>query len=152
MPRPPIGIFAAFLAVIAPSPAPAASSSSVIEGRWFTIDEDTGRPGSVIRMWVDGGKLTGQIDELVRRDPGPEPRCTKCEGALKDKPFLGLKMMWGLEQASDTKWQNGRILDPTSGTVYRCEVKLVGKDQLDVRGYVGVSLLGRTVTWRRAPG
>jgi uncharacterized protein (DUF2147 family) len=119
-----------------------------VEGRWYTIDEDTGRPGSVIRISVVGGRLHGRIDELIRLDPGPPPRCVHCDGDRKDKPFLGLTILWGLEPSEDG-WRDGEILDPTTGTVYQCDVRLVEWDTLEVRGYLGVPLLGRTLSWKR---
>lgn len=126
-----------------------ASAKDPIEGRWYTIDEE-GRAGSVVRLWVEGGKLHGKVDQELGKQAGPPARCNGCDGHAKDKPILGLTVIWNLNK-DGSEWEGGRILDPTTGTVYRCEAKLVGNDKLDLRGYVGISLLGRTMTWRRAP-
>jgi uncharacterized protein (DUF2147 family) len=120
-------------------------------GRWTTIDDKTGKPSSVVQIWDEGGKLKGKVESLVVQ-PGedPDPKCTKCEGELKGKPITGMVILWDLAR-DGKRWTGGRILDPDEGSVYRCRVELVdGGAKLDVRGYLGISLLGRTQTWIRA--
>ena len=75
-------------------------------------------------------------------------KCDKCEGADKGKPVEGLVIIKGLTKDGN-EWTDGDILDPTKGKLYSCTLKLEGKDKLKVRGYLGVSLLGRTQTWTR---
>ena len=119
-------------------------------GRWKTIDDDTGEAKAVVRIWKDGGELKGKIEKLFPK-PGadPAPTCTECDGPRKDKPIIGMTIVWGLEE-DDGEWSGGRILDPKSGTAYKCKLHLAsGGTRLKVRGYVGFSLVGRTQIWHR---
>jgi uncharacterized protein (DUF2147 family) len=123
---------------------PAASPA----GRWRTIDDVTGKPKSIVRLWEKDGVLYGNIVELFPEPGEPtDPVCDKCEGALRGKPIKGLLFLWGLERDGD-EWSGGRILDPENGKIYRCTVKVVNAGaRLKVRGYIGVSLIGRTQHW-----
>ncbi len=125
----------------------AEAGAEAIAGHWQVYDDKTGKPDGVIRTWVEDGKLYGAI---ARVKPGVDPkdRCTKCPGDQKDKPFVGLVVMRGLVRDGDG-WSGGTILDPQSGDTYRCKAKLAGADALEVRGFVGISLFGRTQTWKR---
>jgi len=119
-------------------------------GRWKTVSDETGRVTSIVNITLDKGELSGQIQKLFP-PPGkdPNPKCTKCSGENKDKPVLGLKILWGLTQNEDN-WEGGYILAPKKGTVYRCIVKVIENgDKLEVRGYIGFSIFGRTQTWLR---
>lgn len=134
---------------LVPELAVAGESESPV-GTWKTIDDDTGKPRSLVTIWTAQGKLYGKIDKLF---PAPgdveDPRCTECEGALKDKAIVGLRFLWDLE-FDDGEWTDGYILDPATGTEYKCTVVLAGGGKkLKVRGYVGFSLIGRTQTWLR---
>jgi len=71
--------------------------------------------------------------------------CGKCDGANKDKPVVGMNILWGLKKDGDA-WEGGKILDPKTGKVYSAKLKLAG-DKLEVRGFLGMALLGRTQTW-----
>ena len=119
-------------------------------GRWKTIDDETGKPKSIVRIWEENGKLFGKVEELIRGpDEDPNPVCDKCEGDRKDKPIIGMTIMWDLERDGDS-WSGGRILDPKKGKTYRCTIALEdGGKKLKVRGYIGISLLGRTQYWYR---
>ena len=120
-------------------------------GRWTTIDDKTGKPSSVVRIWEEDGKLKGAVESVVVA-PGedPNPKCTKCEGALKGQPIVGMTILWGLTR-DGKRWSGGQILDPDEGSTYSCRVEPVdGGARLEVRGYVGISLFGRTQTWIRA--
>lgn len=119
-------------------------------GRWRTIDDDTKKPKSIVRVWEEDGKLQGQIEELLDPNrPEPDPVCKKCEGDRKDQPIRGMKILWGAKRSGDT-WTGGKILDPNNGKVYRCNLTPTdGGKKLVVRGYVGIALIGRTQTWIR---
>ena len=72
-----------------------------------------------------------------------------CDGDRKGKPVNGMTILWGLKKDGDS-WANGKILDPHNGKVYSAKMKLVeGGRKLEVRGFLGVSLLGRTQVWER---
>jgi uncharacterized protein (DUF2147 family) len=77
------------------------------------------------------------------------PVCDKCEGAKKGQPIVGLVFLEGLKKNGD-EYEGGQILDPETGTVYSSKAKLIeGGKKLEVRGFVGVSLIGRSQTWVR---
>jgi uncharacterized protein (DUF2147 family) len=129
-------------------PAHAEDSSPV--GKWKTIDDASGKPKSIVAIWEEDGKLYGKVEQLLDPDrPEKDPKCTKCGGDLKDKPILGMRIMWDLKKDGD-RWSGGKILDPNNGKSYRCNLALTedGK-KLMVRGFIGMALLGRTQTWTR---
>jgi uncharacterized protein (DUF2147 family) len=119
-------------------------------GRWRTIDDHTGRPKSIVEIRESNGKLSGII-ESVYPQPGrpPNPVCEKCSGDLKNRPIKGMMFLWGFTRHGDG-WSDGHILDPENGKVYKCTLKVEnGGARMKVRGYVGVSLFGRTQVWER---
>ena len=119
-------------------------------GLWKTIDDETGEVKSLVRISEEGGSLVGTIDKLFTK-PGkdPNPVCDKCDGDKKDKPILGLTILWGLTNHGD-EWSGGFILDPNNGKTYKCKVRVENPGgTLIVRGYIGFSLLGRSQTWIR---
>ncbi len=128
--------------------ATAVSSLSSPVGCWKTVDDITGKVKSLVAIREVKGKLYGKI-EKVYDPPVPNPLCIECTGSLKDRPVVGLQVLWGLHKVDD-HWTGGHILDPESGNIYRCTVALEdGGKELRVRGYVGISLLGRTQHWLR---
>jgi uncharacterized protein (DUF2147 family) len=136
------------LAVLA-LPAHAADLSSPV-GLWKTIDDNSGKPGGLIRIELINGHYQGRI-ETIFPEPGedPNPKCAKCEGARRNQPVIGLTFMWGLTKQGDD-YQGGKILDPKTGKIYRAKLKLEdGGKKLNVRGFIGFSLLGRTQVWYR---
>ncbi len=123
-----------------------AQAQSVI-GNWKTIDDETGEAKSIVQIYEQGGKVYGKVIEILnpaKRDS----KCQNCKGSDKDKPILGLVIIKGLSK-DGSEWSGGQILDPNKGKLYKCSMSLDGKDVLKVRGYVGISLLGRTQTWKR---
>lgn len=118
-------------------------------GKWVSIDDKTGQKRAVIMLSVSNGTLTGTIQKVFKQ-PGDTGVCSKCPGTFKDKPIIGLQILWGLKDEGQGEWQGGYILDPKSGKVYRAKLALKGND-LHVRGYIGISLLGRTQVWHRTP-
>jgi uncharacterized protein (DUF2147 family) len=116
-------------------------------GTWTTIDDKTGKKRAVVRLDVANGSLNGTIVKIFSQ-PGDTGICTKCTGALKDKPVEGLQILWGLKDKGDGVWSGGQILDPKSGKIYRAKLTLKG-NKMYVRGYVGLSMLGRTQVWVR---
>lgn len=132
---------------------PVSSGQSPTEspvGLWKTIDDETGKEKSLVRITQLGDEFQGTIEKLFR-EPGedPEPKCDKCEGARKDQPILGMNIIWGMTRKGSV-WTGGTILDPKKGSTYRCTLKLEeGGTILKVRGYIGVSLIGRSQTWHR---
>jgi uncharacterized protein (DUF2147 family) len=119
-------------------------------GRWKTIDDLTGKAKSVVLIWEEGGKLFGRIQKLVDPDPkDPNPTCDGCAGAQKGKPVLGMQILWNL-QRDGNGWSGGTILDPATGKTYKCLLSVEdGGTKLKVRGFIGLSFLGRTQYWLR---
>jgi len=68
---------------------------------------------------------------------------------LRDKPIIGLKVAWGFQHQGKGYYKKGSIYDPENGKTYSCKMTLVDEDHLDIRGYIGISLIGRTTTWER---
>ncbi|MFC7518883.1 DUF2147 domain-containing protein [Herbaspirillum sp. GCM10030257] len=136
-------------AVLAASAAWAQDVSPV--GLWKTIDDETGKPKSLVRITDNGGELRGKIEKLYR-DAGEDqnPKCDKCEDARKDQPIVGMTIITGMKKDGN-EYNGGQILDPANGKVYKSKMSLNdGGKKLDVRGYIGVPMLGRTQTWVRA--
>ncbi|MCE9670503.1 DUF2147 domain-containing protein [Myxococcus stipitatus] len=135
---------------LAEDKAPAAAENGPT-GRWTTIDDETKKPKSVIVIYEENGKLFGKIEKLFR-DPKEDqnPVCDKCEGSLKGQPIIGMTILQNLKK-DDDEWTGGSILDPANGKTYKCKIALEdGGKKLKVRGYIGMSLLGRTQHWVRA--
>lgn len=123
------------------------SAQAQVTGKWKTIDDETGKAKSIVEIYESNGKLYGKVVEIL--NPAKKnAKCDKCEGADKGKPVEGLVIIKGLSK-DGSEWTDGDILDPTKGKLYSCTLKLDGKDKLKVRGYLGVSLLGRTQYWTR---
>ncbi|MDD3458608.1 MAG: DUF2147 domain-containing protein [Weeksellaceae bacterium] len=117
-------------------------------GVWKTIDDKTGKEKSYVQIYeTKSGKLQGKVVKILT--PGREDaKCTDCSGDNKDKPINGMVILWGLEK-NGSEWSGGHILDPNNGKQYKCKISLKDSDTLSVRGFLGVSLLGRTQTWYR---
>ena len=120
-------------------------------GRWKTIDDETGKPKSVVQIEQTGnGTLTGKVVDILQSDKGPNPLCDKCDGERKGKPIKGMTILWGLKPDGTAVWSGGSVLDPAKGKTYKAKVTLTdGGKKLQMRGYVGIEALGRTQTWVR---
>ena len=127
-------------------PLALAASQSVV-GTWTTIDDKTGEKRAVVTISESGGQLSGVIDKVYPQ-PGDTGICHECPGAFKGKKIQGMRFVWGLKDQGNGEWGGGSIIDPHSGKIYRAKMNLEG-NKLLVRGYVGISLLGRTQTWVR---
>jgi uncharacterized protein (DUF2147 family) len=120
-------------------------------GLWKTFDDRTHKPRGTIRIYEEGGTLAGRIESSFTPEERTE-RCEKCSGDRKDAPVIGLVIMRGMRR-NGMEYAGGDILDPETGSVYRCRLILSSDGQkLFVRGYLGVSILGRTQTWIRLEG
>ncbi len=117
-----------------------------IVGEWETYDDKTGDKLSVVEIYKTGNKYFGKITHLYK-DP-LDSVCEKCEGKNKDKPVVGLLILENLEE-DDDEYNGGTILDPDNGEYYKCYIELVNENKLKLRGYIGISLLGRTQYWQR---
>lgn len=119
-------------------------------GLWRTVDDQTGQVKGLVRIREVNGQFEGKIDKIFPK-PGddPAPKCEKCDGPRHNQPILGLTFMWGFNKQGD-EYQGGEILDPETGKIYRSKMTLIdGGKKLEVRGFIGFSLFGRTQTWLR---
>ena len=120
-------------------------------GLWKTIDDDGKTEKSLVRITEAGGVLTGTIEKLL--EPGKQDaKCDKCSDDRKNKPVVGLQVIRDVKQDADDKavWTGGHVLDPNDGKLYKARLKAVdGGKKLEMRGYIGMPMFGRTQTWLR---
>lgn len=122
-------------------------SAQSVTGKWKTIDDETGEAKSIVEIYENNGKIYGKVVEILN-PAKKDAKCNNCKGADKDKPIKGLVILKGLKKDGN-EYSGGDILDPNKGKLYSCTIKLDGNDKLSVRGYMGISLLGRTQVWHR---
>ena len=140
-----LGVCLALLANLALAATPAGSPV----GLWRTVSDETGKPTGIVEIVEAGGVYSGRIVKLLEKDP--DTVCSKCTDARKDQKVVGMVFLSGLRADGD-EFTGGEILDPAKGTVYRAKMKLLdGGTKLEVRGFIGFSLLGRSQTWIREP-
>jgi uncharacterized protein (DUF2147 family) len=119
-------------------------------GRWKTVDDATGKVKSIVEITeAADGTLQGKVLQVLDSEKGPHPVCDACKGANHNKPIEGMVIAWGLKHEGNA-WDDGKIMDPKNGKVYSAKMTPVeGGKKLEVRGYLGFSLLGRTQVWLR---
>ena len=119
-------------------------------GLWKTIDNNTSQPKGLVRISERNGQFEGKIEKIFPK-PGddPAPKCDKCDGTRHNQPVLGMTILWNLTK-QDSEYQGGEILDPENGKIYQAKMKLIdGGKKLEVRGFIGFSLFGRSQVWLR---
>ena len=122
-------------------------------GVWRTIDDNNKKDKSLVRIVEANGVYTGKVEKFLDPETLKDAVCKDCSDDRKDKPILGMTIVRNMKQSGDDKtvFEGGDILDPNNGKVYQSKMKLVDNGtKLEVRGFVGISLLGRTQTWVRA--
>ena len=129
---------------------PAWGEAPTPAGLWQTVSDRTGQPGGLIRVVEVDGEYIGTVVAVFSPPaPDPHPLCNLCEGDLKDKPVVGMIILRGVRRSGDS-YSTGRILDPDEGQVYKCRIALLDEGRkLEVRGFIGIPLLGRSQTWTR---
>ncbi|OTG84542.1 hypothetical protein B9T33_01810 [Acinetobacter sp. ANC 5054] len=117
---------------------------------WKTIDDKTKQPKAIVKFTEQkNGTLTASIQQILTK--GEENACSKCEGPYHNKSLKGLRIVSGLKNAGGTSYDEGSILDPQSGKTYKLKGQLAdGGKKLELRGFIGISALGRNQTWIRA--
>ena len=124
-----------------------AVESSPPIGLWQ--DED-----AQFEIYVNHGTLSGRIVS-IKNESAAEGKTMidihNPDPSKRARPIIGLEVMSGFVKVSDTHWDHGTIYDPRDGKTYSCSMDLDGPDTVKVRGYIGVSLFGRTETWTRVP-
>ncbi len=123
-------------------------NASPIIGVWKTGDGN-----AMVRIYKNGEKYQGKIvwlKEPIDPETG-KPKLDKNhpEEPARKRPILGLINIWGFTQVDKNLWEEGNIYDPKNGSTYSCTIKMLNNNTLEVRGYIGVSLIGRTDTWTK---
>jgi uncharacterized protein (DUF2147 family) len=121
-----------------------------IGGRWRTIDDKTGAAKSIVVIRLVNDEAEGVVERVFAPPaPSEQPICDGCPGELNGKPIVGMRVMWGFRQKGD-EWEGGRVFDPEGKKIYRGKVRVVDNGRkLELRGFVGIPLFGRTQTWVR---
>jgi len=141
--KPVINLFLLLLILITGN---AYAQNAAIIGQWQTIDDETGKPKSIVQIDEQAGKVYGKIVQLFRKpEEDPNPVCHKCTDYRKNQKVIGMVILEQLEP-KNKEWSGGKILDPANGKIYACKIWLE-QGQLKVRGYLG--LFFRTQTWQR---
>lgn len=124
-------------------------------GTWKTIDDETHQAKSIVQISEENGELKATIVKLLNRNPediardGDVALCHECDGERHNQPIEGMNIMWGVSRDDDV-WDGGKILDPKTGKVYKVRLKMLdGGQKLDVHGYIGFALIGRSQVWER---
>jgi uncharacterized protein (DUF2147 family) len=144
----PVAMFAFLCALFVAGAATARDVDSPV-GRWQTYDDRTHLPRGIVRIFEKDGKLFGRIEHT-----GDRSICHACPDERKDQPYDGLVIIRNMQQgvADPLAWEGGDVLDPETGKIYRLKMHLDDSgSSLVVHGYIGVSLIGRSQTWGRAP-
>ncbi len=115
-------------------------------GHWQVVNSD-GTPGGKVDTYLENGMLFGRVTE-VRPGRTPKDVCDKCTGEYKNQLILGMVNMRNFHAQGDD-WVDGTVVDPENGKQYKGKIWAEGKDTLRMRGFIGISLLGRTETWTR---
>ena len=116
-------------------------------GKWLVASGD-----AQIQISTSGGKFSGKIVWLKKpNDSSGKPKTDNSnpDKSLVNRPILGLDLLKGFTYADEGVWEGGTIYDPKTGKSYSCKITMINQNEIHVRGFVGISLLGRTETWSR---
>lgn len=128
-----------------------ANAADALDGTvWKTIDDKTNQPKALVKFTEQrNGTLNASIQAIFT--PGEENSCTKCEGAFKNKSLKGVTIVRGLKNVGSNNYEGGTILDPKNNKTYKLKGSIKdGGNRLEMRGFIGVSLIGRNQNWVRA--
>ncbi|MFV5191920.1 DUF2147 domain-containing protein [Acinetobacter courvalinii] len=123
-----------------------------ITGLWQSIDDKTGAPKGIVEIRQEAnGTYTGKVVKITPRTGYvPKEICVDCPAPYTNKPIIGLDVLTGLKHSEGLNYTSGRILDPNTGKIYSMKAKLSANGKrLHLRGYLGISALGRTQIWIR---
>jgi uncharacterized protein (DUF2147 family) len=133
------------------------AGGDAIIGIWNTPDND-----AKIEVYRCGAQYCGRISYLEETTYPPDdeggmaglPMVDRYnpDPDLRNRSLVGLTFLEGFTYMGDNTWDSGRIYNPENGKIYKARIRLAGSDRLMLRGYWGVSLLGRTETWVRSTG
>jgi uncharacterized protein (DUF2147 family) len=131
--------------------AASASAQMTPVGLWKTVSDKDGTVTSEVRVIETAGVVSGRIERTFRSDVKPDAKCVPCTDDRKDQPIVGLEIIRGMTRTAGTDvWEGGTAVDPDNGTVYKFRmIPIEGGKKLEARGFVGISLFGRSQTWLR---
>ena len=139
---------ALFIFLMGTSFAPISDNPDAIVGVW-----KTGEGNAMVRIYKNGEKYQGKVVWLKEpNDPEtgkPKQDKNHPDEANRTRPVLGMINIWGFSYKDKNLWDDGNIYDPKNGSTYSCTIKMINPNSLEVRGYIGVSIIGRTDTWTR---
>lgn len=121
--------------------------SDAIVGKWYNTEKD-----AQVEIFKEGSKFSGKIIWLQdpNNDAGkPKVDMNNSDVSKRQRPIIGMKLLDNFKYNGGT-WEEGTIYDPKNGKTYSCIIKKKDNKTLEVRGYVGISLIGRTVEWTKA--
>ena len=124
------------------------SFSQTIFGNWNSYDEETNKIESVIEVYEKDSKAFAKIISISDSNRSAAT-CVECSGKRKNAAILGMNILTGLTKDGN-EWSGGKILDPKNGKEYKCYLQLLDHNTLKLRGYIGISMFGRTAIWKRA--
>ena len=122
--------------------------SQTIFGNWNSYDEKTNKIESVIEVYEKDSKAFAKIISISDSNRSAAT-CVECSGKRKNAAILGMNILTGLTKDGN-EWSGGKILDPKNGKEYKCYLQLLDNNTLKLRGYIGISMFGRTAIWKRA--
>lgn len=140
-------VFTGLLLVFLMNSVAMAQNPDAILGVW-----KTGEGTAMVQISKKGEKYFGKVVWLkVPNDPDGKVRTdvNNPDPKLQSRPLKGLENLRNFVHKGDKTWEDGNIYDPKTGNDYSCEMNLVDDNTLEVRGYIGVSLFGRTDVWKR---
>ena len=121
-------------------------------GNWHSIDDETKKPKAEVRISLNAaGTLSGVVEKSLLPVSDEDPLCNLCTDDRKGKPKIGMEIIRGGKKVEGKDvWEEGKILDPSNGKNYSLRLTPIdGGKKLEVRGFIGAPLLGRTQTWIR---
>ena len=129
--------------------SPAFSQKDKIEGQWYNAEKT-----AKIQIYLaKDNKYWGKIvwlKEPLGKDGKPRVDEHNTTESQRSRPLLNLPLLKAFEKKGDDTYTNGTIYDPKNGKTYSCTITYRSDKELGIRGYVGISLIGRTTTWTRA--
>jgi uncharacterized protein (DUF2147 family) len=147
-------LFTALAIALIQFPALADDSADAILGDWHTTGNKSvvkiiKRDGHYFGQIVSLGKPNWPVDDKLGMGGKPRNDRKNPDPALRDRPIVGLEIVSGFSYAGKNRWADGKVYDPESGKTYSGKMTLLPDNHLELRGFIGISLIGRSVTWTR---